>query len=344
MPGRELACLIRDVPLEPGAEVTVEANPEHVTPEWARMMRSAGVSRVSIGVQSFDPAVLQSLGREHPAEAVQPAVAAVAAAGIPRYSIDLIYGAAGETDESFRASLEAALSLDPPPQHVSAYALTVEPGTPLAADVRRHPDDDVQAARYEIADAVLSGHGLFWYEISNWAVPGEECRHNQNYWRGGNYLGVGCAAHSHSDGTRWWNLRTPERYLAAVAEGRSTVAVREVLSAAERTFERLELALRTPAGVPADAFGEGLEELVDAGLVDLVDRAGSPEPRKDAVLTLAGRLLANEVACRLLPGEGQNGGAPAGVSRRSATYVGSGDHQMQRNSPRSEPIPLSSQA
>jgi len=298
--------------------VSVEANPEDVTPAWAGTMAEAGVTRVSLGVQSFDPAVLASLGRRHDAAAVAPALRAVAGAGIARSSIDLIYGAAGETAASWRSTVATALSLDPAPGHVSAYALTVEPGTPLSRQPDRHPDDDAQAEHYEVADELLSGAGLAWYELSNWARPGEECRHNLVYWTGGDYRGIGCAAHSHRAGRRWWNLRTPERYLAAVTAGRSATAVAEELTSAERRLEGLELSLRTRAGVPAAAFGGRLAGLVGSRLVEVEgDRA---------VLTRRGRLLANEVACAL--GEGSD--EPIGR------------HQMQRNSPRAGRLPLTS--
>ncbi len=173
---------------------------------------------------------------------------------------------------------------------MSAYALQAEPGTPLWRDPERHPDDDVQARRYEIAEEVFNSAGLSWYELSNWSRPGHECRHNQNYWRQGDYLGVGCAAHSHLQGRRFWNIRTPERYMAAVATGSAIVAGEERLEPDQRRLEALELALRTREGVEAAALPD------DDQLAGLVARTGGR-----AVLTLRGRLLANEVACRLRP-------------------------------------------
>jgi oxygen-independent coproporphyrinogen-3 oxidase len=177
---------------------------------------------------------------------------------------------------------------------VSAYALTVEPGTPLARDSSRHPDDDTQATRYEMLDAVLSEAGYHWYEISNWAQPGEESRHNLNYWVQGDYRGIGCAAHSHAAGRRWWNVRTPERYIEMISSGFSPESVSETLSDSQRHLESLELALRTRYGVPVAALAGALEAEPElAGLVT-VDAT-----RDRTALTLAGRLLANEVACRL---------------------------------------------
>ena len=175
---------------------------------------AAGVNRVSLGVQSMVPSVLQSLGRTHVPVNVERAVEAVREAGLPTFNLDIIYGGAGESLDDWRATLEGVIALGPP--HVSAYALTIEAGTPLAEDPSRHPDDDDLADKYELADDLLTAAGLANYEVSNWAVPGHECRHNVLYWQQGNYRGFGSAAHSHHDGHRWWNVRTPERYIAAV--------------------------------------------------------------------------------------------------------------------------------
>ena len=288
LPGEELARVLGAVWRLEGAEVTVECNPEDVTVELLSTYASAGVNRVSIGVQSLVPRVLDSLGRPHRPGAVAGAVAAIGEVGFASYSVDLIYGAAGETDEDWAATVEGALSLEPSPPHVSAYALKAEPGTPLWRDPARHPDDDVQARRYEMVDRSLRLAGLGWYEISNWARPGHECRHNLNYWRQGEYLGVGCAAHSHLGGHRFWNVRDVGRYLAAIAAGRSALAGEERLEPAQRLLEGLELAIRTREGVDGNALAD------DAALAGLVRRSGGR-----AVLTRRGRLLANEVACRL---------------------------------------------
>ncbi|MGA8679063.1 MAG: radical SAM family heme chaperone HemW [Acidimicrobiales bacterium] len=296
--GEELVRLMRPLEREPDAEVTVEANPEDVTPDWLDACVEAGVNRISLGVQSLDPLVLKGLGRRHDPEAVAAAATDIAAAGIARYSVDLIYGGFGETDESWFETLSGVLSLQPRPGHVSAYALTVEAGTPLAGDPTRHPDDDAQATRYEIAEAVLAGAGMGWYEISNWSRPGEESRHNLNYWMEGDYRGLGCAAHSHRAGRRWWNVRTPDRYIELVGSGASPESVSETLPLPQRHLESLELAVRTRLGVPADSLAAALES--EPALADLFAAdAGSGR----LVLTLAGRLLANEVACRLRPND-----------------------------------------
>jgi oxygen-independent coproporphyrinogen-3 oxidase len=215
--------------------------------------------------------------------------------------MDLIFGAAGESPSDWRSTLSSVLALEPP--HVSAYALTVEPGTPLAGrDASLHPDDDDQAAKYVVAESMLSAAGLSSYEISNWArSPADECRHNLLYWSQGSYRGIGCAAHSHVDGRRWWNVRTPERYVSLVAAGASVEASGEALSADERRLEGLQLSLRTRAGVPVSAFPpSSLDELCALGLVEpFGDGGGDGDGGGRARLTVRGRLLANEVALRL---------------------------------------------
>jgi putative oxygen-independent coproporphyrinogen III oxidase len=280
-----LVALLDAIPHAPNCEVTVEANPDTITPELVETYAAGGVTRVSLGVQSMVPHVLASLGRSHEPANVRRAVELVRAAGIPTFNLDLIYGAAGESLDDWRRSLEATLELEPP--HVSAYGLTVEPGTPLATDPARHPDDDDQAEKYLVACEMLEGSGLAWYEISNWARPGHECRHNRLYWSMGEYQAIGCAGHSHREGQRFWNVRTPERYIEAVEAGRSPVAAGERLDAAGRRLESLQLMLRTRVGVPVGALP------VDE-LVGLLKTDG-----ERLVLTAEGRLLANEVALRL---------------------------------------------
>jgi len=280
-----LMAVLEAVPRAPDCEVTVECNPDTVTPDLMAVYAQGGVNRISLGVQSMVDHVLRSLGRTHDPSNVQRAVEAIRGAGIPTFNVDVIYGAAGESPDDWRRTLDAALALDPP--HVSAYALTVEPGTPLADDPARHPDDDDQATKYLAAAEVLEAAGLLWYEISNWARPGHECRHNRLYWSMGEYQAFGCAGHSHRDGRRFWNVHTPERYIAAIADGRSPEAAGERLDAEARRLEALQLAVRTRAGVPAASLP--VDELDDLVALD-GDRA---------VLTVRGRLLANEVALRL---------------------------------------------
>lgn len=271
-----------------GVEVTVECNPDDVTDHVAESFAAAGVNRVSLGVQSMVPHVLASLGRHHTPDNVGEAVRRFRRAGVARVNLDLIYGAVGESLADWRATLEHSLALDP--SHVSAYALTVEAGTPLATNPERHPDDDDLADKYEMADELLVSAGLDNYEVSNWARPGEECRHNVLYWQQGDYLGFGCAAHSHIAGRRWWNLRTPERYIEAVEAGSSTEAAGEALDGETRRIEGLQLSLRMRDGVPDGALSDRDVDELDG----LVERDGGR-----LRLTRAGRLLANEVAIRL---------------------------------------------
>jgi putative oxygen-independent coproporphyrinogen III oxidase len=295
---RVLRAIDRELGVAPGAEVTVEANPESVDARALAALREGGFTRISLGMQSAAPHVLAALERAHTPGRAGQAAAQARAAGFEHVSLDLIYGAPGERDEDWQASLDAALAAGP--DHVSAYALIVEPGTRLAAQVRRGEvtpaDDDAQAPRYEMADEALSRAGLGWYEISNWAT-GEDarCRHNLGYWRGGSWWGVGPGAHSHVGGVRWWNVLHPTAWAARLDAGRSPAAGREVLDAATRHLERVMLEVRLVEGLaldvldaPARATARGLaaDNLLQAGALD----GGT------AVLTRRGRLLADHVA------------------------------------------------
>jgi len=291
VPGDDLAAVISSIPVSDSAEITVECNPDDVTVDLLRTYRSAGVNRVSLGVQSMSAHVLASLGRTHDQANVATAVAAVAEAGMPSFNLDLIYGAVGESLDDWRATVEAALAFDPP--HISAYGLTVEAGTPLAAQPDRHPDDDDQADKYELVDDLLTEAGLLNYEVSNWAKPGHESRHNFLYWDQADYRGFGCAAHSHAAGRRWWNVRTPDRYIELVERGETVEAASETLDAETSRFEGLQLALRTREGVERDAFTPEMLEV----LADMV--VAHPSDPERVVLTRHGRLMANEVSLRL---------------------------------------------
>jgi putative oxygen-independent coproporphyrinogen III oxidase len=293
LPADALLEILAAVGRRPGAEVTVECNPEDVSPGRLAAYRTGGVTRVSLGVQSPVPSVLDRLGR-HGSERALEAAAAVYDAGFDSWSVDLMIGGPGESDRDWDRSLSEIIGLGSPPPHLSAYALTAEPGTPLAADPGRRPDEDVQADRYERTDAALTAAGYRWEEISSWARPGHECRHNQLYWDQCDYRGIGSAAHSHRAGRRWWNVRTPDRYVAAIGAGRVATAGEEVLSDEQRRFEALALRLRTRRGVDADALPD------DPDLIGLVERSSGR-----AVLTVRGRLLANQVTARLLPEPGR---------------------------------------
>src|SRR5919197_650262 len=256
---RVLRGIDREFGLAPGAEVTVEANPESVDERAFGALREGGFTRVSLGMQSAAPHVLTALERVHTPGRPAEAVAEARAAGFAQVSLDLIYGAPGERDEDWRESVQAALAAGP--DHVSAYALIVEPGTRLAAQVRRGQvepaDDDAQAARYEIADDLLSAAGLGWYEISNWAADEAAwCRHNLGYWRGANWWGVGPGAHSHVGGVRWWNVLHPTAWAGRLDEGRSPAAGREILDEDTRHLERVMLEVRLGEGLDPDGLGD----------------------------------------------------------------------------------------
>jgi putative oxygen-independent coproporphyrinogen III oxidase len=300
------------LPHAPGAEVTVEANPETVDRAVADGLAAAGVTRVSMGAQSFDERVLAALGRTHGAARVGRALAALRAAGVPAVNLDLIYGCPGEDGASWAATLDAAVALGP--EHLSAYALGIEPATRfgrlVAAGRMAAPDDDLLADRYEAACAALAAAGYAHYEVSNWArgeshaagpwLPAHASRHNLTYWRRGRYLGLGAGAHEFDGATRSWNLAGVPAYLAAVRAARRPTAGREHLDAAEARFEALALRLRTADGLdPAEARALGADpagapaiELRDAGLL-------APGPRLR--LTERGMFLHGEVVARLAP-------------------------------------------
>jgi oxygen-independent coproporphyrinogen-3 oxidase len=288
LPADELLSVISLVPLAPNAEVTVECNPDDITLDMMKSYRNGGVNRVSVGVQSTVDHVLKSLGRTHNPENVQRAVAHIKQAGFTTFNLDIMYGAAGETFADWKQTVADVIALDPP--HVSAYGLTIEANSPLATQPERHPDDDDQADKYEWVDDHFAQAGLLNYEISNWAKPGHECKHNYLYWLQGNYHGIGCAAHAHKDGTRWWNVRTPDRYIEMIEANESPISSSETLDDATRSLEELQLLIRTRQGVPTTAFSPDDRSLLE-GLIEL------HEDRY--VLTRAGRLMANEVSMRL---------------------------------------------
>ena len=283
-----LVSILDEIPRATDAEVTVECNPDDVSEEMFRVFVDHGVNRVSFGVQSMQTHVLASLGRTHDPDNVRRGVDAARRAGLANFNLDVIYGASGETVTDWERTVRDVVALAPP--HVSAYGLTVEAGTPLAERPAEHPDDDRQAEMYEVADDLLASSGLLNYEVSNWARPGHESRHNRMYWDQGDYRGFGSAAHSHEAGRRWWNVRTPERYVEAVEAGRLPQSAEEILDADTRRIEGLQLALRTRDGVSTAAFSPEDLRLLD----DMVTVVG-----EQVVLTRRGRLMANEVSLRL---------------------------------------------
>lgn len=288
LPAKDLLRILDAIPRTDDAEVTVECNPEDASLERLRAYRAGGVSRMSFGVQSTQPAVLADLGRRHGTMAHEEVSRAVTAAGFATWNMDLIIGSRAESLDDVAHTLDDLLGLEHPPPHLSCYVLTPEPGTPLGEDPARHPDEDESADAYELVGERLDERGYQWEEISNWAKPGHECRHNHVYWDQDDYVGFGSAAHSHRHGRRFWNVRTPDRYIAMVRDGQRPLGGEEFLDDHTQRFERDSLALRTAKGVPLEAF-ESLDEI--AHLVSV----------RDGRVTLApnGRLLANQVILRL---------------------------------------------
>jgi oxygen-independent coproporphyrinogen-3 oxidase len=306
LPADDLALILRAAVdqwgIDDGAEVTTEANPDSVTPESLAVLKDAGFTRVSFGMQSAVPHVLKVLDRTHTPSRVPQVVQWAREAGLA-VSLDLIYGTPGESLADWRHSLETALSYGP--DHISAYALIVEEGTKLAAQMRRGEvpgiDDDDHADKYELADRLITEAGLGWYEVSNWArTPEQACRHNLAYWRGDDWWGIGPGAHSHMGGVRWWNVKHPSAYANRLSQGLSPAAGRETLDAETRNLERVMLEARLQSGLDVSTLSAGGRHEV-AGLIaaGLVDPAAAFRGR--LVLTLKGRLLADAVVRRILP-------------------------------------------
>jgi len=291
--GRVVGALRDRCGLAGDAEVSLEANPEDWSPGDAEALVGAGFTRVSLGVQSFDPAVLADLGRVHTPDQADAAVAAARAVGFRTVSLDLIYGSPADTPESWRGSVRRALASGI--EHLSAYALTVERGTALARAVAAGapaPDEDRQADAYEEAVAAASAAGLIRYETSNFAAPGHACRYNLLTWAQGEYLAFGCAAHGHRAGVRTRAIARLDRYLEAVEAGRSAVRGTERLAPWGRELERLMLGLRRAAGVAAGRAGRALVESEDGARLR---EAGVLVARGDR-LHVAHPLLGDEVA------------------------------------------------
>lgn len=284
------------------AEVTTESNPESTSPEFFEGLAEAGFTRVSLGMQSAVPHVLATLDRTHTPGRPAAAVAEARAAGFEHINLDVIYGTPGESMADLDTTLEAVLATEV--DHVSAYSLIVEPGTAMARKVRRGelpmPDDDDLADRYERIDAALSQAGFSWYEVSNWAKPGGQCRHNMLYWRDGNWWGAGPGAHSHLDGTRFYNVKHPARYAATISGGELPIKDSERLTAENRHTEKIMLGLRLAEGIDANLLGE--DELgkarrqAEAGMVEFV----SVDCGQRIQLTNRGRLLADAIIVDIL--------------------------------------------
>jgi oxygen-independent coproporphyrinogen-3 oxidase len=259
LPPEGIATLVREAvgsadpgPAARGGEITLEANPEDVTPDHARAWRAAGINRVSLGAQSFDDTVLKWMHRSHDAAQTTRAVQALRDAGIENISLDLIFGLPEELKRNWERDLDMLCSLLP--AHCSLYGLTVEPRTPLDRWISRGathaPDEERYAEEYLFAHKRLTADGFVFYEVSNASRDGFRSQHNSAYWSGKAYVGLGPAAHSFDGTTRRWNLRAWEAYRRAVAEGRSAIESEERLTGAQRELERVYLALRTIEGLP----------------------------------------------------------------------------------------------
>lgn len=295
----------------PGAEVTIECNPESLDARKLDAYLEAGINRVSIGVQTLDPRLLASLGRTHSPQAALDALTLVRTRGFENVSADLIFGIPGEDDAAWRGSIAGVLGTGV--AHVSAYALIYEDGTPLESwrrlgKVVPVPDDDV-ATRWELAASALEDAGLGRYEISNWARSGHASRHNDLYWACGEYLGVGAGAHSHlatrDAAVRSWTVKGPGRYVDAIAAGQRPVAGSEPIDARVRASEVMMLGLRRAAGVSLDRF----EELVGRPMEDVFANAVATGVARDLLAIADGcvrlrrPLLANEAAVLFVDGE-----------------------------------------
>jgi len=313
VPANDIAAVISALrafaPLEEGAEVTLEANPGTIDLNGLRDLRSAGVNRLSLGAQSFHTEELRFLDRIHSPEANVAAVELAKEAGFERISVDLIYGLPGQSLEQWLESVDAALALDP--GHVSTYALTVEEGTPLARRVAAGEvaplGDDAVAAMYEAASDRIEAAGCRQYEISNWARPGHESRHNQVYWTDGDYIAIGAGAHGYVAGERYENVAHPREYIRAVEEhaGRERPAIASgyVPDAAMAMSDWVWLRLRQLRGFEpcefAARFGVELGDAIGPVLAEC-EAAGVMETTPRVRLTRAGRLLHGEVAARTL--------------------------------------------
>ena len=279
------------------AEVTTEANPDTLSPEYVAQLAEAGFTRVSMGMQSAVPHVLATLDRTHNPEHVPKAVQWVKDAGM-QVSVDLIYGTPGESAEDWQRSVDAAVAMEP--DHISAYSLIVEPGTKMGAQVRRGelpmPDEDDLADKYAAADAAFSSAGLHWYEVSNWARSADhECRHNNAYWTGQDWWGFGAGAHSHIGGVRFWNAKHPRAWADRLGQGQSPAIGREVLDADTRRLEDLMLRARIRRGMRLSELPAGTELLLEQ-----FAKQGLVEPDEEwLALSLRGRLMADFIVREL---------------------------------------------
>ena len=299
--GRVISTIKDQFNLAKDVEITLETNPDTVTKEKLAQFLAAGVNRLSFGMQSAVPHVLATLDRTHNPDNLPQVTKWAKEVGFKEISVDLIYGTPGESKEDWQRSIDAALSL--PITHISAYALIVEEGTKLAAQIKRgevgNVDDDLSADKYIMADQAFTSAGFNWYELSNWAKPNSESRHNIFYWLGKNWWGAGPGAHSHLNGRRFWNVKHPNLYKERIIKGESAVAEFENLESIQIESERLMLSIRLPSGVEKSTLND--KQILDlAGYVESghLDQANWNLGR--ATLTLDGRLIADRILREIL--------------------------------------------
>lgn len=299
--GRVISKIKTEFDLPSNSEITLECNPDTVTKDSLENFKKVGINRVSFGMQSAVPHVLATLDRTHKPENVAQATTWANEVGISEISVDLIYGTPGESITDWQTSIDSALAL--PITHISAYALIIEEGTKLAAQIKRgevpEVDDDLVADKYLIADKAFKEAGFEWYELSNWSKPGSESKHNMAYWNGDNWWGAGPGAHSHLNGKRFWNVKHPNLYKERIQNKQSAVADSEVLKKDQIESERLMLLLRLPSGIEKQTLNQNqlseLSEFVESGHLD---RANWNQGR--ASLTLNGRLIADRILRKIL--------------------------------------------
>lgn len=299
--GRVISKIKNEFDLPLNSEITLECNPDTVTKDSLENFKKVGINRVSFGMQSAVPHVLATLDRTHKPENLAQATTWANEVGISEISVDLIYGTPGESITDWQTSIDSALAL--PITHISAYALIIEEGTKLAAQIKRgevpEVDDDLVADKYLIADKAFKEAGFEWYELSNWSKPGSESKHNMAYWNGDNWWGAGPGAHSHLDGKRFWNVKHPNLYKERIQNKQSAVADSEVLKKDQIESERLMLLLRLPSGIEKQTLNQNqlseLSEFVESGHLD---RANWNQGR--ASLTLNGRLIADRILRKIL--------------------------------------------
>ena len=299
--GRVISKIKSEFDLPLNSEITLECNPDTVTKDSLENFKKVGINRVSFGMQSAVPHVLATLDRTHKPENLAQATTWANEVGISEISVDLIYGTPGESITDWQTSIDSALAL--PITHISAYALIIEEGTKLAAQIKRgevpEVDDDLVADKYLIADEAFKEAGFEWYELSNWSKPGSESKHNMAYWNGDNWWGAGPGAHSHLNGKRFWNVKHPNLYKERIQNKQSAVADSEVLKKDQIESERLMLLLRLPSGIEKQSLNQmqlsELSEFVESGHLD---RANWNQGR--ATLTLNGRLIADRILRKIL--------------------------------------------